>query len=84
MEQPQLESTVIGDIYKGIDGSDRYLLVRRLDDDLTEEDVESHIFPTYYRRGNGSGTMFCTSYRYIQDPVHTNRAIVIIQNRYDV
>lgn len=79
----ELETQVIGDISKGIDGCDRYLLVIRKDDDITEQDITDQVFPVYYRRCRGAGTSFCHSFRYIPDPVHSDRAIVIIQQRYD-
>lgn len=81
---PEFQIQTIGSIYKGIDGSDQYLLVDRTDDDIKEVDVREHLFPRFYRDTNTPGGYFCHNFRYFPDPVHPYRAIVIIEHRYDV
>ena len=75
--------TKIGTIDNGINGSDTYLSVADNEDIVTEDNVFDETMSLYYRQSSGPGSYFCTSCRVILDPLHDNKAIVIVQHRYD-
>ena len=75
--------TKIGTIDNGINGSDTYLSVSDNADIVTEDNVFYETMLLYYRRSSGPGSCYCTSCRVILDPLYDNKAIVIVQHRYD-
>ena len=76
--------TPIGTICHGIDGSDEYLLVRDLEQELDVQHLEVRLLQRFYCRSSRPGGYFCTTQRIIPDPVHDYKCIVIVQHRYDV
>lgn len=80
---PDIEVITIGVLSKGIDGSDRYLLVTSNEDELTEQQVYDHVMPQYYDDGHGPGTSFCHNISIMQKP-WTNEFVVIVHRQYDV
>lgn len=80
----EIKRTHIGAIEKGIDGADEYILLERLDDDLTPDQAVEWLHPQVYRDTNQPGGYFCHTVLATQAPHSTNAVICIVQHRYDV
>ena len=81
--QPEYKIQKIGGIDQGIDVTDEYLLITRLDDDIALNDLESYLHKLYYRDGSGPVAYSC----HIVGVVITNnknQAIATVHYRYDV
>lgn len=76
--------TPIGTICHGIDGSDEYLLVRDLEQELDQQHLALLLEQRFYCDTSRPGGYFCHTQRIIPDPVHDYKCIVIVQHRYDV
>lgn len=76
--------TPIGKVYSRDDGADEYILVRNPEDDITEEQFIAQVFWRYYRESSYPGDYFCTNYQWIANPIHTDRAIVVIYHSRDI
>lgn len=76
--------TRIGVIDHGIDGSDEYLSVRDLEQEIDRQHLALLLDKRYYYRCTRAGGYFCYTQRIIPDPIHDDRCIVIVQHRYDV
>ena len=74
----------IGKIDKGIDGSDEYVLLTRLDDDLTPDQAVDWLLPKVYRECSYPGGYFCQTVLAVQAEYSRNTVICTIQHRYDV
>lgn len=74
----------IGTLDHGIDGSDQYLLVRDLEQEIDRRHVFDTIMPRYYRDCTRPGGYFCKNLRVMADPLFTDQCIVIIEHRYDI
>lgn len=79
---PEIRITPIGVIELGIDGRDQYVLLRRLDDDLTPEQAREWMLPQVYRESMAPGGYFCNSVTIL--PRHESECVAIIHHRYDV
>jgi len=80
----QIETTNIGIIVDGIDGSDQYILLTRKDDDLTPEQAVEFLLPQYYSECRRPGGYFCTAVRAVQVQYCANRVICTVEHRYDI
>lgn len=77
--------TNIGNINKGIDGTDQYVLVENVEgDNLDLDTVHENLLDMYYRDCCVPGGYFCKTVQIIPDPVHSRKCIAVIQHRYDV
>ena len=77
--------THIGDINNGIDGKERYIHVKRLDDDFDEESLgqlRKAMTNRYYRDTDVPGGYFCHSVDVHQ--IDHNVALVIVYGQYNV
>jgi hypothetical protein len=81
---PELHITKIGMISHGIDGSEEFILVERLDDAMTPDQCEEIMLPRYYRACGAPGSYFCTSVMAVQQKYSRSACILTIQHRYDV
>ena len=79
---PEIRMTPIGTVNQGIDGRDEYVLIVRLDDDLTPNDAREWLLPQVYRESSHPGGYFCTSVTIL--PRHESACVAIIHRRYDV
>jgi len=71
-------------IDNGIDGRDEYLILTRLDDDMTPEQAREWLLPQVYKESSMAGSYFCTSVMVVQAQYSTNQVICTVQHRYDV
>jgi hypothetical protein len=55
----EITMTKIGSIEKGCDGAQKYLLLKCLNDDLSEDDAWKYLHPLVYRDTNRAGGYFC-------------------------
>lgn len=83
MTNPEIKITPIGEINKGVDGKDQYLLLTRLDDDLSPDFAENWLLPQVYRDTNTPGGYFCHRVTISKLP-SDNEVIAIVHHRYDV
>lgn len=74
----------IGSVSLGVDGADEYLAVRDMEDAIDPAALEDWMLERHYVAGGGAGSYFCHSVRVLPDPIHDNRAVVIVCHRYDV
>lgn len=76
----------IGNIHKGVDGTDQYVLLKRVDDDLDADTAHDWLLRRYYHDSTHPGGYFCTSVTIIPVPVPyaRNEYIGIVHHRYDV
>lgn len=81
---PEIRITKIGSIPKGIDGSDEYVTLTRLDDDLDCNLAHDWLLEQVYRESFAPGGYFCTSVATLPIPNRGNEVIGIIHHRYDV
>ena len=86
MQTDSIEITItpIGTIPLGVEGQDQYVMLTRLDDDLTEDCAHQWLITRYYRDTNTPGTYFCHRVSIIPIPNNDSAAIGIIHHRYDV
>ena len=73
----------IGEIDKGIDGKDEYLLAKDLEDDINVSELEETYLSRFYRECNYSGGYFCHHVT-VQKMPFGNKAIIVIHHQYDV
>lgn len=64
------------------DGRDLYLIVKRLDDDLSTNECYNYIMPLYWRDNDYPGAVYCTNVRTMQDG--PARVIAVVEFRYNV
>jgi hypothetical protein len=74
----------IGDISKGIDGRDEYVLLTCLDDAIDFESVYLWLLQRVYRETNTPGGYFCHDVTIVPMPYADNKCIGIIHHRFDV
>lgn len=74
----------IGSIDNGIDGKDEYVLMTRLDDDLSPENAHRWFLPVVYSECTHPGGYFCTSIQVVQAQYSPNKVIITVLHRYDV
>ena len=74
----------IGVIDNGIDGRDEYLMLTRLDDDMTPEQAHDWLHPQVFRESTQPGSYFCRTVMVVQAQYSTNQVICTVQNRYDI
>ena len=79
----EVQITKIGTIDRGIDGGDEYVLLNRLDDDLTPEQAVEYLLPPVYRNCMRPGGYFCNMVTAVQAAYRTNEVICTICHRYD-
>lgn len=79
---PEIRMTLIGNVNQGIDGRDEYVLMVRLDDDLTPEQAREWLLPQVYRESTHPGDYFCTSVTVL--PRSDNCCVAIVHRRFDV
>ena len=80
-----IQTTDIGTIQRGIDGSDQYMLVTRRDDDITPEQAIEWLLPQVYQQTRQeAGGYFCTTVRAVMAQYSTNVCICTVEHRYDV
>ena len=84
MTQPEIRVTRIGVIDQGIEGRDEYVLLTRLDDDMTPEFAEDWLLPQVFRESIVAGGYYCTSVTTMPRPYRDNEIVAIIHHRYDV
>lgn len=65
-------------------GSDEYLLVKNVEDDIDMIEVEAQILEAKYVECDRPGGYFCNSVRAIPDDMHSDRCIVVVYHRYDI
>jgi hypothetical protein len=75
--------TPIGDVEQGIDGFDRFWLVRDTVDEVDVRAVEAEFLHHFYRDTNAPGGYFCHNVTVTQLP-HSNECVAIVHHRYDV
>lgn len=77
---------IIGNIDKGIDGIDQYVLLKRVDDDLDADTAHDWLLRRYYHDSTQPGGYFCKSVSIIPVPIPyaSNEYIGIVHHRYDV
>ena len=80
---PDIRVTHIGDIPMGSDGRDYYLMLTRLDDDLSEDDAHNWLLERYYRDTNTPGGYFCHRVTIVPMPHSDNECIGIVHQRFD-
>ena len=73
--------TRIGAIEKGVDGTDEYILIKDVEDDINVDDVYELMMSRYYRDTNVPGGYFCNNINII--PKANNEVIAIVEHRYD-
>jgi hypothetical protein len=79
-----LQYIKIGNIELGVDGNDTYYQVYSNEDSVDYDSVFCDAMNKFYSHGNGAGSYYCHHCRVLLDPLHDNKAIVIVQHRYDV
>ncbi len=84
MQAPEIQSTHIGTIPLGIDGSDEYILLTRSDDDLDHDTAREWLLPLVYRESMRPGGYFCTSVSIVPYHLAANKCLAIIHHRFDV
>ena len=80
----ELRIVRIGVVEHGIDGSDEYIHVTRLDDSATAEQIEQWLLPSYYRECSHAGGYFCNTVHAVPEKYSDNQFIVCIAHQYDV
>lgn len=80
----EIKITKIGKIDNGIDGSDEYVLLTRLDDELTPDQAVDWLHPKVYRECSHPGGYFCRTVLAVQAAYSHNEVICTIQHRYDI
>ena len=55
----EIQVTTIGTIDNGCDGSQQYLLLKCLNDELSEHDAWAYLHPMVYRDTDTAGAYFC-------------------------
>ena len=83
-EGARVVMTRIGSIERGIDGNDSYVMLTRLDDDMTPDQAHAWLLPQVYHESTQPGGYFCTSVMAVQAQYSTNQVICTVQHRYDV
>lgn len=78
----EIKMSVIGKLDFGIDGADEYVLISRLDDELTERQAYDYLMPKVYRDCSYPGGYFCTSITIFKKP-YVDEFIGIVHHRYD-
>lgn len=74
----------IGSLSKGIDGSDQYLMMTRMDDDLTPDDAYEIMMRLAWRDCHVPGGYFCKTGEVMQAFDGKNKVICVLHHRYDV
>lgn len=82
--QPDIRIQIIGNIDKGIDGIDQYVLLKCIDDDLDADTAHDWLLRRYYHDSTQPGRYFCKSVSIVPIPHASNGCIGIIHHRYDV
>lgn len=82
-EGAEIELTTLGTQDDGIDGSDKWILVVRKDDDITPEQARQYIQNLYYRECSHPGGYFCTTVEAVQREYRKNEVICTVHHRYD-
>ena len=72
----------IGNVELGVGMVDGYVLLRRLDDELTVEQAEEWLLPRVYRDGGLAGGYYCTAVTCFQK--NEAEVVAIIHHRWDV
>ena len=80
----EMTATNIGSVDNGMDGRDKYVIVTRLDDDLTPEQAQAWLLELVFNPGNGPGQPYCHTVLAIQAFDSPNQCICTVQYRYDV
>lgn len=80
----ELEITPIGDINKGIDGLDKFCLVRARADDITMSSIQI-AFEQHCARLSSShpGALFCSAVSIVRQQYQQDVYIVTVHYRYD-
>ena len=73
----------IGVIHNGIDGSDEYLLLTCLEEDLTPDQATEWLYPQVWKDSSGAGSYYCTTVLAVQGH-RPDQVIATVQHRYDV
>jgi hypothetical protein len=80
-----MKTTPIGVISEGIDGSDHYVLVQRIDgDELTPDEARAWLLPRVYRECSAPGGRYCTEVNAVQAEYSERVVICTVQQRYDI
>lgn len=80
-----MKITKIGSVNDGIDGSDEYFLVERLDKEhLTSSDAQEWMLERCYVQSNRPGGYYCHNIRAVQAEHSDTKVICAVQHRYDV
>lgn len=66
------------------DGRDEYVLLTRLDDDLTPEQATDWLLPRVLHRSQAPGAYYCHTVRAVQAHHSANKVICTVEHRYDV
>ena len=83
IDDNDIKLTPIGNVDQQ-DGSDAYMLLTNLADDITPEQAHDWLLPRVYRDTSIPGGRYCHTVLVSQYPYSTNKVICIVQNRYDV
>lgn len=65
-------------------GTDYYVLLTRIDNDMTPNQASNWLIPRVFVAGKGPGSMFCNSVLATPVQYSTNAVICTVQHRYDI
>lgn len=82
MDLAEIRTEPIGKIHKGCDGWDQYLLLKRLDDDLTASQAEAWLLPKVYKTTETAGAYYCERVTISKLPLQ-NEVIAIVHHRFN-
>jgi hypothetical protein len=77
----EIKTTIIGTIDNGCDGAQQYILLKCLNDDLSELQAYQWLWPQVYKDTNRPGGYFCHIVETIQKT--DNQVICIVHHEYD-
>lgn len=77
----EIVATTIGTIENGCDGSQQNILLKCLNDDLSENDAWAYLHPLVYRDTDTAGAYFCHIVETIQKS--DNSVICIVHHQFN-
>ena len=77
----EIKTTIIGTIDNGCDGSQQYILLTCLNDNLTEDEAHRWLYPQVYQDTDRAGGYFCYIVETIQKT--DNQVICIVHHEFN-
>lgn len=84
LELNEQDVTLIGQVERGIDGTDNYYAVGPLEEGTSLEAIRGAFLQRYYRDTAYPGGYFCHNVSVVPQEHSTTRFIVTVHGRYDV